>query len=286
MSDFIFTTEQVTKKNFYTRLKQIMIAASWQNISSKPSTDYDVMYSTGEAGDKKMIINLKEFDSTATYSAISNSTQRGIDIRWATGYTPGLGGAAGVFTRASGWYLHHIAYQPFSLDSEFTIHYHCNKNRMIIFNEYPSHNSSNYNFGSFIFIGMSDRRIAKEYETTPLLVASSALYSTNMRITDQPDNNRSDPYSQIRYFNEAPRATSVNGTVFMSEIAYGHTDEGIRGFLDGIYAVRSDVPAVSGDILVDSNLREYRLLQMDLLNSSYTSPLNKTATHFVAFRVK
>lgn len=285
MSNFIFTFEKVTKNNLYTRMKQIMTTAGWQNISSKPSIDYDVMYSTGEAGDKKMVVQMKEFDSTSTTAAISNSTDRRMDLRLPVSYEPGVAGTAGVFGRpGTGWRQHLVLHTEAAKESELYIYYHCNKNRLVLVIECPpSHVPYNANKSTILFMGSSDRTVGLEYESSAPIIATTLGESGAVYATDNPADIKTNSYNLSIYKELAPKSVSLNGTIFMTDIAYGSTTEGIRGYIDGIYDLK-DNPAIVGDILKDTNGYEYRIFKAADIHSNWYSFLDANSSF--AIRVK
>lgn len=284
MSNFIFTTEKVTKQNWFARIKQIMINAGWQNISSKPSVDYNVMFSTGESGDKSMVFQMKEFDGSSSANGVSNSTSRGVDLRLPKSYIPGVAGAAGTFERPSeSWSLWLMAKNVgIEVRTELTIHYHCNKNRLVLFTEYPSVVLDSK--ASFFFVGVSDRSGKAESNSSGPVIVATNFYSINGALaTDNLAGTKTTAFVNPFLSNLSPNGANAAGKLFMTEVAYGHTEDGVRGYIDGVYMLeKANTTVISGDKLVDDQGREYRVIEVDTTltsyNTSFKSPL-------LAFRV-
>ena len=259
----LFKKEVVAKKNWYARIKEIMIDAGWQNLSSKPSTDFDVMYSIGESGNIPMYIQLKEYNTNPSNS-ISNASDRHLYVRLPGKYTPGSPGQAGTFQRSNeDWYAILMAFDTFDKEKIFNMYYHCNKNRIIIINEFPA-GAGERLYGTIQFIGISDRSMGENQLSAPV-VAATHMYSTNgVRVSGHP----TFPTGSyvVNVYMDLPPGRSTWGGTFMSEIGYGGGtafNEGVRGFIDGIYALRSDEPINNIDTLIDKDGNRYKVVKAD-----------------------
>lgn len=284
MSSFVFTSEKVLKKDWYTRVKQILIDNGWINVSSKPSVDFDIFYSDSMTGDKKMYFQMKEYDDTTSTSALSNSVARVLEVRLIKSYTPGTAGSAGTIPRntTQAPYINNlIAGNNFPLLAEFTIHYHCNKNRLVLINEFPP--SMDGEDGSCIFIGMSDDTFGKEVDYTAPIFMSNCAYTYGLQATDKVDQ-YGDSYSLTRYASVAPTGVSLNGIVFAHQIAYGTSTEGGRGYLDGVYIIKDGTGLLRGDKLIDENGYEYRIVIMNPPPTNYASVF-PSGSNTIAIRV-
>lgn len=276
----IFKKEVVAKKNWYTRIKEIMIEAGWENISSRPSTDFDVLYSKGESGKTDMFIQLKEFDYTSTLS-ISSSTERTLYFRLPFSYTPGPPGQSGTFKRSTGqesWRPILVAFDLLDKETFFTIYFHCNKNRLILLNDF----SRGLTKGTIQMIGISDRSLA-EVEYSGPIVAATQLYDipSGVCASSRPGFIRSSSYS-LKVMMDIPPSFINLG--FMSEIAYGDANEGIRGYIDGVYALHPDTRVISGDF-VEYNGDLYRVIEVDgPFSTFYKGSFDKTVLY--AFRTE
>ena len=297
MSDFIFKREVIRKGSFYARIKEILIEAGWQNISSRPATDFDVFYSEGEDGNRGLYFNMKEYGNNAT-SAFSNSTTGTIYFRLIKGYTPSQTvGSAGTFDRTDSWKGANVFNTTYQVEQQMIFHYHCNKNRLIVFSEVPaSHPSTNYS--SYFSIGVPDRTFGTKSPKHDLILSTSYYDSSlsGVYVTDQVDAPRNASYSMttLDTISQLPssdgRSISINGTLFFSEIAYGNNSEGIRGILDGVYALKETNNASvnnyfwlatfkQGDEFIDEDGKRYRIL------TGYNGSYNSLPTRYFAFRV-
>jgi hypothetical protein len=289
VSPVIFKTELVTKKDWYARIKQIMIEAGWENISSKPSVDYDVMFSTGESGDKSMVIQMKEFYTTAP-EAMSNSAQRTLDMRLPLTYTPGAPGVAGVFGRPTEpWRYCLVVFGTAEKEVQFYIHYHCNKNRLILFNEFPTGmNSVPNSIGTVQYLGISDQSMGENNISAPIIGASQWYSTGTLMAAGHPASTKSGAYAISITIDMPPVGVGLNsaGQRFMSRIAYSSPEDGVRGFIDGVYGLDTSTKLITGDKVIDENGIEYRVMEIDSPWGGGGYPGSFNPLKLFAFRVE
>jgi hypothetical protein len=288
----IFKKETVSKATWYKRLIEIMIEGGWQNISSKPSVDSDVMYSTGEHGDIPMYIQLSDNLGDST-SGMGTSTERVLNTRLVGSYTPGTPGNPGTFQRSVGiepWRYALILIGRQDPNTLFDIYYHCNKNRVIIINEFPP-GEEFYNtgpsYGTIVNIGISDRNIGENKLSAPI-IAITQLYSvTGVRASGHPAMVTFSSTLNV-LIDLPPSNPNPANVMFMSEIAYGGgTDiDSIRGYIDGIFAIKDGptVPLETGDEVIDQNDVKYRIIKINPPLSGYGGAFTQTTLY--AYRVE
>lgn len=296
MSDFIFSSEIIKKKNLYIRIKEILTEAGWQNISSKPSTDFDVFYSDGEGGGKEMYLNIKEFSDVVS-RGISNSNFTEIGFRIPRQYTPSANiGDAGTFVRPDTWKnMRFSLSNNISMEADIIINYHCNLNRLVLTVEYPP-SISHLSRSSCIMIGCSDRLFGKVKPKQECAVFSTyhPISTAGVGfIADVPDNPaNSSPYVYT-YDASRIRSITLQGKILFSQLVYGSDADGIRGIIDGIYTLNDVVPNPAsanydtlnhfknGDEFIDKDGKRYRILEIFNYNNYSSFPTNK-----IAFRIE
>ena len=296
MSDFIFTKEVMLKSAFYTRIKEILIAAGWQSISSRPSSDLDVFYSEGEDGNRGLYFNMKEYGSTVS-STLSNSNQGYLFFRLIKGYTPSQTvGQAGTFDRNESWRGINIG--SMVAQTPLTVYYHCNRNRLIVVVDPPSSLFTNSNPAICFLIGVPDRTFGIKAPKQDLVLAGTFFdgsTSGNIYVTDQADNPRNSSYAVPTHdaFSSFPsegRSMVINKTFFFGEIAYGNTTEGIRGILDGIYLVKEPISHAGsfwlaqfkhGDEFIDDEGKRYKIF----LSTSNVGYYSSFSSKYFAIRI-
>lgn len=290
----IFKKETVTKATWYTRLKEIMIEAGWQNISSKPSVDYDVMYSAGESGDVPMYIQL--IDHLGDLATMSTSIQRVLNTRLPGVYTPGKPGDPGTFTRSTAaepWRHILVLVGKQDPNSIFNIYYHCNKNRVIVINEFPpgeEYYEIGPSYGTIINIGISDRNIGENKLSAPIIAATQVNGITGVRTSGHPSFEYGASTTVNMLIDLPPSNPNPANKFFMSEIAYGGSAAGVdsvRGYIDGIYAIKDgpNVPLELGDEVIDQNNIKYRIIKVNPpASSSYGGAFTQTTLY--AFRAE
>jgi hypothetical protein len=248
-------TETIQKGQIYQRIKDLLLSAGWQNIASKPANDFDVFYSTGEAGDKTLYFQMKDTSNTST------TTGCYIDIRLINKYTPGAAGVAGTFDRPSEpWrnvYLFTAA--GVSADTLIFFSYHVNKDRISFFADPPLPIHQGGNTGNIVYIGAP---VLFETEINCRSLTLAQTFYNNTLIGGAAHNyvvTTNSPYSDLGSsealltYKITPSAEYNNSDKrVMSEIMYGAVSEGIRGKFDCFYVLHpSNTRTSHGDILTD-----------------------------------
>lgn len=238
MADYIFTSGTVQKNQVYQKIIDSFISAGWTNISSNPATDFDVLKSVGEAGDKNLIIQLRPGNAT-NVNPITTTDYNVMSYRLIGDYTPGAPGVAGTTTRsAEAWTLLYIIPTATTVPQTtiMTYYMHVNKNRLIISLETPPAVGQ---APIVHYIGLPDTVWCTESGSRGLLVASSAYPKTNvtLHITNTPQEVASETASSTRtlYVQLAPKNPNAAGLISHSEVTYGNTAESWRGKLTGLY---------------------------------------------------
>jgi hypothetical protein len=260
MPDYIFSTEQVAKKDFYNWFLNKMIEAGWRNISSKPDTDGDVLQSTGEDGNRNLILNVRP-GNTNGYTGIGSNPITTTDYnvmsyRLLNDYTPGAAGTSGTSSRP----LASRAWEPFYVvptsaqvpkDTMLTVRYNVNKNRMIMLIETPSAVGV---APILYYIGLPDETYCSEPNSRGLLVAATAYnkYSGSVHISDTVGELASigatAGISNNTYQTLAPKNPNASGKYVISDIFYGDSTIGFRGKLTGVFALPNQ-NVLNGDII-------------------------------------
>jgi hypothetical protein len=248
-------TETILKGQMYQRIKDLLISAGWQNISSKPLTDYDIFYSTGEAGDKNIYFQMLDYSNTAT------TTGNYIRVKLINKYTPGTSGTAGTFdaNRTSESWRNVILFTNLvAIDAPITFSYQVNKDRIVFYADPALSIYQNSNSGNIVHLGVPilfesepnsrGMTIAQGfYDSTIVGAAHNYVISTNPPYTD---NGATD--GLLTYKITPPAEYNNSDERIMSEICYGGTVEGLRGKFDGFYALYGDYTRTGhGDILTD-----------------------------------
>lgn len=238
MADYIFSKGVCQKKDLYQTMIDLLLSAGWENVSSRPQTDFDVLYSKGEDGDKNLFFNFRPTNTSNT-----NNTQttdyNACSFRLINGYTAGKPNESGTFERPNeSWRNFYLAptTTTIPLTTEVTYYYHVNKNRLIFIIIYPE--AINVDPITH-YIGLPDEVYIHEPDSRGLLHTSSAYASTGngVLISDNAHNLTSATSAQTRnfYITLSPRNPNSDGIYMLSEAKYGNTTEGLRGKLTGLY---------------------------------------------------
>lgn len=273
MADVIFTKGSFIKSNSYQAIINLFKAAGWTDVSSNPTTDFVVLNSKGEAGNKSLFIQLRPFISANTTS-IETTDNNVIAYRLIGKYTPGASGVAGTFERPSEtWSTIYTVPTTTAINKDITLDYHVNvnKNRMIIAIESPPSISQ----GAILhYIGLSDATYGEDSDSRGLLVANSAYPRANqqLHITNAAETLPSDSASSTRliYCTLAPKNPNSAGLFTFAEMLYGNPTEGIRGKLNGIFALPAG-GLNNGDI-INVGLKKFRIIITQIISNSNSFP--------------
>jgi hypothetical protein len=256
MADYIMTAGSCLKSNIYKTIRDAMIAAGWQDVSSLASTDFSVMYSPGKDGSRALYLQMRPQNYVGTNS-VETTDYSHISFRMLDTYTPGAAGVAGTIPRnANAWYdlaLIQEAYTGVTVPQTSTIDYrlYVDLNKVVFLIIPPS----SYGLYPILhFIGLPDTLFANEPLSRGMIWAGSYLSAHGTAQTITVSNTpggvaaAAAPYTEPLYCQLAPKNPNAAGAYSISEIYYGNTTEGIRGKIDGIYALPYQ-NIVNGDIL-------------------------------------
>ncbi|MCY7542543.1 hypothetical protein P9173_09090 [Bacillus safensis] len=283
MSDTIFNKITVLKKDLYSKLKQIMLESGWQNISSRPSTDYDVMFSNGEDGKKEIYFQMRDIASTiaGSSSIFSNSSSRFFSIRLSGKYLPGSSGVSGTFSKNSDtWKAVVITYQSEVFPNQpIEIYYSCNKDRLIFLTDY----SLSLALPSTLnYIGVPVT-FADEHEWSSCVFASSSIGSgRRLYVTDiKNDYTATVPITCLTYLGLGSK-NKIGENIIMSNVIYGSTSEGLKGAIPEVFSFGSTDGLIHGDLVRDGD-KVYKVFETTPGASTvYSSFISK----FIAIRIQ
>ncbi|WP_342498302.1 hypothetical protein [Bacillus sp. FSL M8-0350] len=269
----VFKKETIKKKNLYNRIISLLIGAGWTNVTSNPSTDFDVMYSTGESGKESIYFNIRPFGSAVTSPSAStnfSSTDYAyFSFRLCKEYTPSTTPMSpGTFKRNEAWNIVFITTAAtLNPETDLTLYYSVNRDRIIFAVAPPiilRSNASICYFGKPTIYGKTAKNVNCLYATS-----ANPLTTGKALIDDQADYPQAASYLTSTFMSD--NLTNIFGTMFISPIAFGDSLEGVRGYLDGLYAIK-DTGLLDGDVYIDSiTKKKYRVF-----NTYYTT--NRTTS--------
>lgn len=263
MQQKIFKKQEMKKKDFYAWFKRTLTENGWENISSKPSTDFDVFYSKGESGKDELYFQIREFWTNNQTTTLSGSNERFFEIKLLKKYTPGTPGNAGIFNRVDeGFHRLQIAVTLIALEADMTVYYNVNKNRIIFMTEYPigldSHSVLN-------MIGKPDEHVSKYYPDGSMMYFATTALSGLTLALDEADGTRKSMFAMTTHEMIASRVKNSSGMFFMSEFAVKLTNE-VKALIDGVYVLSNDFTfnthSNRGDILMDKDGNKYRIFYL------------------------
>jgi hypothetical protein len=256
-TDYVFKTGTCLKSELYGKMIDALKAAGWEDISSNPATDFVVLHSKGNTGDKNLILNLRP-GNTSNANPVDTTDYCQMSYRLQNSYTPGASGAAGTFGRPSlAWtalYIVPAAAAATILGASTTLNYYvyADASKVILMVQYPS--ATGY-LPMLIYLGEPDTLYTPESDGRGILAAMSANNPTGnntVQICDNPDQMASAaaPYVLTVYALLAPGDPNADSKSFLSSVYYGSAAEGYRGKLDGVKLVYfSGSNFVTGDTI-------------------------------------
>ena len=265
----IFTQTTSLKSDLAITIIDLLEKAGWNNVSSNYSTDFYVMNSKGETGDKDLYFQFRPTSTTNT-NDVTSTTATIMSYRLINGYTPNeTDGVAGTFARTTSeaWRTWQIA-QGTTVDPavELNLWFSINKDRAI-FNIYTPESLSL--LPTLFYIGLPT-----SYTSEPLsrgVVAYSSMTSSFSNVAHVSDNVPELPTSatSITLANQIvlpPKSPNSAGIHTPVELSYGNASVGLRGKLDSLFFL----PANSindGNILKQGNKR-FRATQLGVVSNN------------------
>lgn len=255
-TDYIFQSGTVLKNGIFDLIVNKLVSAGWVDISSKPATDYVVLTSTGNTGDKSLVLNLRDLNSAATpINSVKTTNFNTMSYRLQSSYTPGAAGVAGTFGRPT------QAWNPLdivptvvtsgTLAADTVINYkvYADASKIILVLEYPI--TIGYN-PMVIYMGQPDSEYVVESASRGVLVATTtnATLAANVQVCNSPDGVGATATSYSMPTTALIPLTNPNaiGKYFESDIYYQSSTEGIRGKLDGVLCLLNSSIS-TGDIV-------------------------------------
>lgn len=252
MADVIFQKRTCLKSELFDTIVSILKGAGWENVASNPATEYAVMKSTGESGDKNLVFQLRPI-SNSNVNDTTTTDFNVMSIRLIAGYTPGVLGVDGVPARtisAEPWRTFYIAPTTTAInrENELALWFSVNKDRLILIIETPS----SLAFAPIThYIGLPDV-FSSEPDSRGLIWASSAynVSGSMVLVTDAVGELPSNTASSTRssYVTLPPSSPNSAGSHTPVIMFYGNATEGWRGRLDGLHFLPVNAVA-NGDTL-------------------------------------
>lgn len=233
MSDPILTTEKVKLYDIYSKIISLLTEAGWEDVSSNPATDGNIMHSKGESGDMDLFLGFsKDAGGTDTNPFGSSTTADCIYIKLIYDYRPGASGKSGTYDsrRNETWKK---LIKPFnnrgimSLDDEIYMHYNVNKNRILCYFEplekykldkTTTNNPTNYqllniNSPYFFTFGYQDGSLIKGTKSSSVIFAHTNGYD--------------EAYSRDKCALACSYATTVSSdAIYVQSYSFNATKEG------------------------------------------------------------
>lgn len=280
MADYIFTSGTCLKSELYDLIISKLIDAGWQNVSSNPATEYDVLTSKGKNGDRDLVLQLRPLPAAGTAANnVKTSNYCVASFRMQTSYIPGSSGSAGTFGRSSqAWtdlYLVPVSAATGTLPTDTTVNYkvYADASKVIMAIEYPL--ATTYNPLLF-YLGEPDSVFMAEKPHSGMVFATTAMATTaaNLLVCDTPQGLGASaaPYAMpLNGFNILKNPNN-DGLYFQTGVYYQSSTEGVRGMLDGVLCLPNMAVQTGNTITIDGKTY-YQLVCQTAGNNSFPYPV-------------
>lgn len=264
-TDYIFQSGTVAKSGIFDLIVSKLVAAGWTSVASLPSSDGTVLKSSGNTGDQALVLNIRDTNASNANS-VKTTAYCTISYRLQDIYTPGAAGVAGTFGRpALGWSALDIVpttQTTGTLPMDTTINYkvYADASKIILAMEYPHAT----NLGPMlIYMGLPDSLYCTEGASRGVLFGTTANGpgANTISICNTPSGlgTVTATYTVSTYATISPKNPNNAGKYAVSHIYYGSATEGVRGKLDGIYALPLG-NLITGDTITIGAKKYYALV--------------------------
>jgi hypothetical protein len=267
MSDAVFQSGTVLKRDVTAFIRDAFINAGWQQVSTDLVNDGYIFYSTGEDGNKETYIRMR---ATGTSRFDASDTGYEIDFWTLKGYVPNPGGSGtGTMTIGTAFtaaMVMGVSNLTFNTTAQYFIH--TNRDRMILFLEWPS------SLGDYkthvLYLGSATTFYPETQGQSNTIMASNLYSSTwNNLIYLQNNNlNTLNTYQTMSwYYTLANTNPDREGKLYFSELYFGDTLEGYRGKIEDIYLLPTANVIWKDEIVVDT--QRYRIMVPQVYGSPW-----------------
>lgn len=250
--DFVYQSTKVQKKDFFQWLIDTLKLAGWEDLSEDRRTkDYWVMKSKGESGDEEFYIQLREFGTDGTTAAYNFQTSIYglISARSFHTYVKNPSASANsTYSPNSAYNDMRICVNGTTLEEEFTVYYHVNKDRIIFIVENSEHNPLANLSTTFFLLGKPHTVAGYNKYNIATVISSHGNVPCRAGVI----NNNSDTSQQdcAWYMNMFPKG-NVKGTQFANDICISTAYDGIK------YVVENILVTANNNDSLHANMREY-----------------------------
>lgn len=274
-TDYIFQSGTVAKSGIFDLIVSKLVAAGWTSVASLASSDFTVLKSTGNTGDQALVLNLRDTNASNANS-VKTTAYCTMSHRLQDTYTPGAAGVAGTFGRpAQVWSPIDIVPTTqttgtLAMDTVVNYKVYADASKIILTMEYPFAT----NLGPMvIYMGLPDSLYCTEGASRGVITGTSAnSTANNIGVSNTPSGLGAvtAPYSLLTYATLSPKNPNNAGKYAVSHIYYGSATEGVRGKLDGIYALPLG-NLVTGDTITIGAKKYYALVCQSQGGNSFQS---------------
>ena len=245
----IFKQDKCLKSELPAKIVQLMESVGWKNISSSLSTDYYVMQSNGEAGDKNLVFQFRPLAVNGS-NDITTTTYSAMSYRLVNGYTPNPSpNTAGTFERTGEtWKIMNVFSSTVDPLVEVNFYYSVNKDRLII-NIYAPE-SLNL-LPVMLYIGLPTHYTSEPNSRGLCVLTSYAATTANVvhisdNVAELPTLATSTTVAT--QYSLPPKSPNSAGLHTPCELFYGNAQVGLRGKIDSLFFLPNN-SVNDGDIL-------------------------------------
>lgn len=280
----VFKEELILKKDIYNRMIELFKDAGWSDVSSKPSSDFNVLKSTGEDGDKELCFQIRATDIN-NRNDVRETAYTNFSIRLIEKYVPRGFDQSGIIERSNEpWHNIRFYRSNSNLNDHFLFYHHVDKDKGIFVFKKKFESSSTATSELF-YIGLPKSFITENKSSGVISFATygqvgsyySDRYNNRIRITNHPTSPSRNSYFMTPIYRIFSGTSSEINKIYLNKINYEDNVSGVRGEIEGIYAIPNS-QFVDGDIVKAGN-KKYKLFKN---NNTYYSSLH----HAVGFAIR
>lgn len=268
-----FSKVSTIKKDFFVTLQSIFEEGGWSEIASDPSTEGKIFYSTGLSGDQDIIVQFTDWYLNEDYSnskskAFSATVNSSFGVKALISYMPneelGIRGKAYpnynsyVYQRIFKMVTNHPDLSP---TARMNLYYLVNKDRLVLLVDLVDLNES-----TWFMVGRFSPTISATDKTRgTIILGNNILHNSAVSMTRPYVVNKDSYYALSPFYQKVPRSITEQNQ-WITELAVGSKDDGIKGYVDGLYAL---IPDKASDGTIRTNTVMHHDSIFDEFNNEY-----------------
>lgn len=243
-----FSKVTTTKRDFFITLQSIFEEGGWSEIASDPSTEGKIFYSKGLSGDQDIIVQFTDWylrESTNSPKSDAFSTSSNViyfGVKALMSYEPNEDlGVPGIAYPKYNNYNYQRVFRMvmnqsnLSPSARMDLYYLVNKDRLVLLVDLVDLNES-----TWLMVGRFSPTISAIDKTRGTVLLGNNMQHNHAVSMTRPYVVKKDSYYALNpFYQKVPRSITEQNQ-WVTELAVGSEDDGIKGYVDGLYALLPD----------------------------------------------